>query len=137
MQIKKEIKFEYGHRLFQTVDQEHKCHRLHGHTAIVTVEVEDRFFEGDMIIDFDKINGAVRKFDHFLILNKKDRLCSILKEVGEVFHEVDGDPTCEYLSRKISHEIRDLLPSYLSSFKISVTFQEGCDGGVAIHQLEG
>ena len=40
-------------------------------------------------------------YDHRLILNKADKLCSILKKAGEKFVAIDANPTAENITKLI------------------------------------
>ena len=138
--IRKEFKFEAGHRLSLNTS---KCWNIHGHNYKVIVEVQcEDLDEKGMIIDFGILKQIVSpvllRFDHSLILNENDTL-SIPQEYNVVwFH---GEPTAENFAKVFYDRIKSELVCYLNlknqssldSLKLkSVTVFE-TDGSSAIY----
>jgi 6-pyruvoyl-tetrahydropterin synthase len=71
------------------------------------VQVPDE--EHQMALDFKDVSDRLDVFDHAIILNENDPLVEHSDALGEVI-TVEGDPTCENLTRKVADE-------YLSRFE--------------------
>jgi 6-pyruvoyltetrahydropterin/6-carboxytetrahydropterin synthase len=113
MEIFKEFTFEAAHRL-PNVPEEHKCHRLHGHSFRVRVYVE-----GDLdpklgwIMDFADIKKAVKP---------------VIKQLDHYFlNEIEGleNPTSEVLAKWIWERLEPALP-VLSRVEVGETCTSGC-----------
>lgn len=98
------IHFCYGHRL---LDYAGKCRVLHGHNGRLEVTIESRRLDSlGMVVDFEEIKRKVQKWvdaelDHRTLLNRKDPLTKVLKDLGEPFVEMDGNPTAERIARLV------------------------------------
>lgn len=107
--VVKKLDFCYAHRL---LNYEGKCAHLHGHNALVDVELASQELNSQsLVIDFVEIKNRVKNFldqelDHKLILNEQDPLAPILKKMGEPVILVEENPSAEVLAKLIFLEIR-------------------------------
>jgi 6-pyruvoyltetrahydropterin/6-carboxytetrahydropterin synthase len=98
------IHFCYGHRL---MDYEGKCRHPHGHNGKIEITMKgDKLDKRGMVMDFEEIKQSVQKWvdselDHKMLLNKKDPLVKILKDMGEPVVVMDANPTAESIARHI------------------------------------
>lgn len=98
------IHFCYGHRL---LDYSGKCRHPHGHNGQVEVSIESgKLDKLGMVMDFEEIKQKVQKWidselDHKMLLNKRDPLVKILKDLGEPVVLMDDNPTAENIARLI------------------------------------
>lgn len=98
------IHFCYGHRL---MDYEGKCRHPHGHNGKIEITMEgSKLDKRGMVMDFEDIKQTVQKWvdselDHKMLLNKKDPLVGILRDLGEPVVVMDGNPTAENIARLI------------------------------------
>jgi 6-pyruvoyltetrahydropterin/6-carboxytetrahydropterin synthase len=96
----KETSFDASHRLLYYVG---KCNQLHGHHWKVEVWVEGEVDEKtQIVVDYNTIKQAIERFDHMVILNKKDPLVMCLEKYQSVI-QVNGDPTSELLADHIKN----------------------------------
>ncbi|HXD85928.1 MAG TPA: 6-carboxytetrahydropterin synthase [Urbifossiella sp.] len=102
--VTKEIHFCYGHRL---LDYAGKCRHLHGHNgkAVVTVEAPALDPLG-MVVDFSEIKRVLGKWiddalDHRMLLHRDDPILPDLRQRGELFVELDVNPTAENIAKMI------------------------------------
>ena len=117
MEIGKDFRFEAAHRL-PHVPEDHKCHRLHGHSFRVTVIVG-----GDMdprlgwLVDFASVEEAWRPL-HALLDHR-------------YLNEVDGleNPTSENLASFLAARL--VLPDGVRL--VSVTVHETCVSRCTLH----
>ncbi len=113
MEIWKQFTFEAAH-LLPNVPEDHKCHRLHGHSYSVRVYVE-----GDLdpqlgwVTDFADIKKAYQpirqELDHYY-----------LNDIGGL-----ENPTAENIARWIWERLQPRLPN-LSKIEIGETCTSGC-----------
>jgi 6-pyruvoyltetrahydropterin/6-carboxytetrahydropterin synthase len=102
--VTKHIEFCYGHRL---LNYEGMCRHLHGHNARVEIDIEAATLdERGMVHDFSDIKRTVKSWvdatlDHRMLLNKADPMIPILKERGEQFFVMEGNPTAENIAKLI------------------------------------
>ncbi len=102
--VTKGIEFCYGHRL---LDYDGPCKHLHGHNAVVEVEVRSAALDDHaMVCDFAEIKRVVkgwvdRELDHRMILRRDDPLVAPLTAAGEPVYLVDENPTAECIARLI------------------------------------
>jgi len=113
MEIWKQFTFEAAH-LLPNVPEDHKCHRLHGHSYSVRVYVE-----GDLdpqlgwVTDFADIKKAYQpirqELDHYYL------------------NDIEGleNPTAENIARWIWERLQPRLPN-LSKIEIGETCTSGC-----------
>ena len=98
------IHFCYGHRL---MDYEGKCRHPHGHNGKIEITMTGpKLDKRGMVMDFEEIKQSVQKWvdselDHKMLLNKKDPLVKILKDLGEPVVVMDSNPTAENISKYI------------------------------------
>jgi len=96
----KETSFDASHRLLYYVG---KCNQLHGHHWKVEVWVEGEVDEKtQIVVDYNTIKQVIERFDHMVILNKKDPLVMCLEKYQSVI-QVNGDPTSELLADHIKN----------------------------------
>ena len=107
--VTKEIYFCYGHRL---LNYDGPCRHLHGHNGKAEIELTcEKLDERGMVVDFGEIRKALKDWidqtlDHTLLLSRNDPLISILKEKGERFYLLNGNPTAEAIARLIYNYAR-------------------------------
>ena len=105
--VTKRVEFCYGHRL---LDHDGVCKHLHGHNAVVEVEVRSATLDArGMVCDFSDMKRIVkgwvdRELDHKMILRRDDPLVEPLRALGEPVYLVDSNPTAECLARLIHHQ---------------------------------
>lgn len=98
------IHFCYGHRL---MDYSGKCKHPHGHNGKIEVAIESEKLDRlGMVVDFEEIKLKVQKWvdaelDHKMLLNKKDPLVKILKDLGEPVVVTEENPTAEAIAKLI------------------------------------
>ena len=100
----KETSFDASHRLLYYVG---KCNQLHGHHWKVEVWVEGEVDEKtQIVVDYNTIKQVIERFDHMVILNKKDPLVMCLEKYQSVI-QVNGDPTSEQLADHIKNMLEN------------------------------
>jgi 6-pyruvoyltetrahydropterin/6-carboxytetrahydropterin synthase len=98
------IHFCYGHRL---MDYSGKCRHPHGHNGKIEITVESEKLDTlGMVVDFEEIKLKVQKWvdaelDHKMLLNERDPLVKILKDLGEPIVVMKGNPTAEAIAKLI------------------------------------
>lgn len=108
--VTKRIDFCYGHRL---LDYDGVCKHLHGHNAMVEVDVRaEALDDRNMVVDFSDIKRVVkawidRELDHKLILRHDDPLVPALQAAGEPIYLLDSNPTIERIARLIFDKSRE------------------------------
>lgn len=109
--VTKTIEFCYGHRL---LDYDGKCRYLHGHNALLEVDIESDSLDGlGMVIDFGDVRDLVKgwidaNLDHRMLLCRRDPIAPVLTEMGEPLYLMDENPTAENISKHIYHQVRKL-----------------------------
>jgi len=104
------IHFCYGHRL---MDYEGKCRHPHGHNGKVEITMQGpKLDKRGMLMDFEDIKQTVQKWvdselDHKMLLNKKDPLVKILRDMGEPIVVMDGNPTAENIAKMIFQHAKE------------------------------
>ncbi len=107
--VTKAIDFCYGHRL---LDHKGKCRHLHGHNALLEVDIEADSLDGlGMVTDFAEVQEQVKgwidaNLDHKMLLCKRDPVAPVLMEMGESLYLMDGNPTAENISKHICEQVR-------------------------------
>lgn len=110
------IHFCYGHRL---MDYPGKCRIPHGHNGVIEITIEAAKLDKlGMVMDFEEIKQKVQKWvdselDHKMLLNERDPLVRVFKDLGEPFVTLEGNPTAEAIAR--------LVFDYAKSRKLPVT----------------
>src|SRR4051812_29859716 len=110
--LQRDYKFEAAHHL-PRVPAGHKCARMHGHSYLVTVEIEGEIAsDTGWLMDFGAIDEVVtplvRRLDH------------------RVLNDLEGleNPTSETLAQWIWRALAPQLP--LASVKVSETRNSSC-----------
>ena len=102
--VLKEIHFCYGHRL---LNYNGKCAHPHGHNGKIEIELSAKSLDRrGMVFDFSDMkkimqNWLDNELDHKMILNKKDVLVKVLKNLGEPYFLMNENPTAEALAKLI------------------------------------
>nr|WP_026244632.1 6-carboxytetrahydropterin synthase QueD [Dasania marina] len=113
MEIYKEFTFEAAH-LLPHVEVGHKCGRLHGHSFIVRIYVED---------DINPHTGWVMDFSEL-----KQHFKPLYEQLDHNYlNDIEGleNPTSEILAQWIWHKLKPTLP-ILSQVYIKETCTSGC-----------
>jgi len=112
--VTKHIEFCYGHRL---LNYEGKCRHLHGHNGRVEVHIEmEKLDARGMVQDFSDIKNVIKNWidetlDHRMLLHRDDPILPLLKQRGELFYVMDGNPTAENIAKLIfNHACAKGLP---------------------------
>ena len=98
------IHFCYGHRL---LDYSGKCRHPHGHNGKIEITIRrDKLDKLGMVMDFEEIKAKVQRWvddelDHKMLLNSRDPLAKMLKNLGEPVVLMKGNPTAESIARLI------------------------------------
>lgn len=98
------IHFCYGHRLMNYAG---KCRHPHGHNGKIEIAVQKPKLDAlGMVMDFELIKGTIQKWvdtelDHKMLLNEKDPLVGILRDLDEPVVTMKGNPTAEAIARLI------------------------------------
>ena len=109
--VTKTIEFCYGHRL---LDYDGKCRYLHGHNALLEVDIESDSLDGlGMVMDFGDVRDRVKgwidaNLDHRMLLCRRDPIAPILTKMGEPLYLMDDNPTAENISKHIYHQVHKL-----------------------------
>jgi len=94
------VTFDASHRLLHYVG---KCNQLHGHHWKVEVWVEGNVDKKtQIIVDYNTIKKVIERYDHTVILNKKDPMVACLERYQPVMM-MPGDPTSELLADHIKN----------------------------------
>lgn len=105
------IHFCYGHRL---MDYSGKCRHPHGHNGRIEISMSrEKLDKLGMVMDFEDIKSTVQKWvdnelDHKMLLNEKDPLVKILRDLGEPVVTIKGNPTAEAIAELIFNYARSL-----------------------------
>ncbi len=119
MEIYKEFSFEAAHRL-PNVPEEHKCHRLHGHSFVVRLYVRGAV---------GSRSGWVQDFAEL-----KEAFAPIHEELDHHYlNDIDGleNPTSENLAIWIWQRLKPRLP-----LLCRIETRETCDSGCVYHGPE-
>lgn len=109
--ITKKIEFCYGHRL---LTHKGKCKHLHGHNAIVEVELSSEHLDQNgMVVDFGDLQTTVKtwidhELDHKMILSHKDPLVPLLQKIKEPCYVMEDDPTAENIAKLICTQAKNM-----------------------------
>ena len=107
------FQLQYAHRFYGFCGE---AQYLHGHTGIMTIEVEDCVNEGvNMVFPCNEIKkiawSVLRNFDHALILRKDDPLISAVLDVYEQQGIMDGAPQNQNIGPAFRTELADAYPN--------------------------
>ncbi len=103
-QVTRVIHFCYGHRL---LDYEGKCRHPHGHNGKIEIAVDSAKLDRlGMVVDFEEIKAKVQRWvdaelDHRMLLNARDPLVKVLRDMGEPVVVMSANPTAENIARHI------------------------------------
>lgn len=102
-----------AHRL---IHYDGACGNVHGHNMEWNVELLVRVPEEEhqMALDFKDVSDRLDVFDHAIILNEDDPLAEHADALGEVI-TVEGDPTCENLTRRVADRYIDEFENVLKA----------------------
>lgn len=112
--LSKEFRFDSAHRLFE---YHGKCANIHGHTYVAKISMGVHVYPESMMgLDFKIISALIggwidENWDHRILLNSVDPVCSLLKEAVLMF-EFEGNPTAENMVGVLFHESVRLLSEY-------------------------
>lgn len=103
---------QYAHRFYKFKGE---AQYLHGHTGILTIEVEDSIEPGvNMVFPCNEIQkvawNVVRNFDHALILREDDPLLPAILGVYEAQGIKDGAPTNKMKGPAFKTELATAYP---------------------------
>ena len=102
--VTKQISFCYGHRL---LDYSGKCRFLHSHNGLLEVAIDkpklDRL---GFVMDFGDISAVVKtwvdaELDHKMILSERDPILAAMKEYGQPYLTLPGNPTAEAIAKHV------------------------------------
>jgi 6-pyruvoyltetrahydropterin/6-carboxytetrahydropterin synthase len=126
--IKKEFRFEYGHRL---LNHPTKCKNIHGHNQRVIIYARsktNKLNDLGMVIDFNDLKEGIGKWidehwDHALIFNKDDvEIKKMFENTSFKTYKMPYNPTAENMSLYLIEIICPYLyrESDIEIFKIEV-----------------
>ena len=103
---------QYAHRFYGFKGE---AQYLHGHTGIMTIEVEDTINDGvNMVFPCNEIKktawSVLRNFDHALILREDDPLLPAVLEVYEKQGIKDGTPQNTNMGCAFKNELMEAYP---------------------------
>lgn len=106
------INLQYAHRFYGFKGE---AQYLHGHTGIMTIEVEDCINDGvNMVFPCNEIKkiawSVLKNFDHALILRKDDPLLPAILEVYEKQGIRDGSPQNTMVGCAFKTELAEAYP---------------------------
>ena len=100
--LSRQFSFCYGHRL---LNHGGKCAHPHGHNGTVKIVLQSkRLDETGMVLDFGELKNTIglwieENLDHRMILDRRDPLVAVLREMNEPMFLLDGNPTAENLAK--------------------------------------
>lgn len=134
MQIRKEYRVEYAHRL---MNHPGMCRNIHGHSGKVAVVFEGKVQSSTgMIVDFGDLKWAkqiIDIYDHSLVLEKSDPFYQVILDQSVLMKftpalrliGVSVTPTAENFCLWIAQDLMQYINSSQLSFKlVSVSFEE-------------
>ena len=106
------LNLQYAHRFYGFKGE---AQYLHGHTGIMTIEVEDSINEGvNMVFPCNEIKkiawSVLKNFDHALILRKDDPILPAILEVYEKQGIKNGSPQNTMVGEAFRTELADAYP---------------------------
>jgi 6-pyruvoyltetrahydropterin/6-carboxytetrahydropterin synthase len=110
MRVTKIFSFAAGHRLYK---YDGDCSNIHGHNYKLEVTVRDDLDAMGMVVDFKelkvRVNRAIAKYDHALILQKGDPLVDVLKipELNLKLRVMENNPTAENMLLDLMKSLPD------------------------------
>lgn len=105
--ICKRFSFDAGHRLLSHPEL---CRHPHGHTYRVEVVLAaEKLDENAMVCDYKALSMIVKralaKYDHAMILHRRDPLGPVLSAQGERLVIFDQEPTAEVLAQQLFSQL--------------------------------
>jgi 6-pyruvoyltetrahydropterin/6-carboxytetrahydropterin synthase len=114
MQVTKIFTFAAGHRL---LGYQGLCSNIHGHNYKLEVTVQDEIDTMGMVVDFkelkQRVNIALAKYDHALILKKDDPLVETMKKADMRVVVMEKNPTAENM-------LSDLIKSLPADCELNI-----------------
>lgn len=106
------LDLQYAHRFFGFKGE---AQYLHGHTGVLTLEVEDTINEGvNMVFPCNEIQktawDVLKNFDHALVLREDDPLLPAILSVYEAQGIKDGAPTNKMKGAAFKTELATAYP---------------------------
>lgn len=106
------LDIQYAHRFYGFKGE---AQYLHGHTGVLTIEVEDTVNEGvNMVFPCNEIQktawGVLKNFDHALILREDDPLLPAILGVYEAQGIKNGTPTNQMKGPAFQTELATAYP---------------------------
>lgn len=113
MKIRKEFKWEMGHKLSKSYTE--KCTHLHGHSYRAEIEIEGRRNAEGVVVDFTRVKEVatplIDALDHSFLVHKDDALIDAFiqmqREGKRRIGICDFNPTAEnlalWIARSLSH----------------------------------
>lgn len=106
------LDLQYAHRFYGFKGE---AEYLHGHTGVITIEVEDSINEGvNMVYPCNEIKkiawSVLKNFDHAVILRKDDPLLPAILGVYEAQGIKDGTPTNQMKGYAFKTELATAYP---------------------------
>jgi len=120
--ISKDIEFDAAHRLLDYVGP---CAVLHGHRYLVSmVFTSATLNESGFVIDFSDVKREVKAWvdlhwDHGTLLNVRDPLAPILKEMNQKLYLMEFNPTAE----NIAFELYDVFIKVYSNLSSVIVWE--------------
>lgn len=107
------LNLQYAHRFYGFKGE---AQYLHGHTGIMTIEVEDGINEGvNMVFPCNEIKkiawSVLKNFDHALILRKDDPLLPAILDVYKIQGIMDGSPQNTMMGNAFNTELAQAYPN--------------------------
>ncbi len=107
------FQLQYAHRFYGFKGE---AQYLHGHTGIMTIEVEDSINEGvNMVMPCNEIKkiawSVLRNFDHALILRSDDPLLPAVMDVYKSQGILDGAPQNKNIGCAFETELAKAYPN--------------------------
>lgn len=97
--------FEAAHR---QLGDESKCGKIHGHNWKVEFVLNGPVGPLGYVVDFKDIKATVDHYDHSIMLQATDPLCTILEDNGQLVRRLPLNPTCENLTLMLIDDVRAL-----------------------------
>lgn len=117
--IEKKFTFAGGHRLSK---HQGLCKNIHGHNYTVYVGIKaEKLNENDMVMDFSDLKIICKKYfekyDHCLIVNKKDAewMKPLVDKMGwkaTIMDHKDRDPTAEVMSEEFYNFLKEIFKPF-------------------------
>ena len=123
--LKRHFSFAGGHRLSK---HDGLCKNIHGHNYDVWVTVRSpKLNENDMIMDFSDlkaiVNPVIDRYDHCLIVNKKDvdwmkPLADKMGFKATIMDHEERDPTAEVMAEHFFNQLTELFTRLFNEIQI-------------------